>query len=112
VDETAEEMLERFRKEEKIETELHCQKEDKLEGRKSNRESKVLETTTSIRYPERIILLAPGTKVPWSVISRNHGTFKAADLHNAARRLDSEKIGENFVYHDFAISCNLMFQEN
>ena len=104
MDETAEEMLERFRKEEKNETEIQCQKEEKLEGRKSNRESKALETTTLSRCPERIILLSPGTKVPWSVISRNHGVFKVNDLHNAAKKLDSEKIGANFLFYDITIS--------
>jgi hypothetical protein len=97
VDETAEEMLERFQKEEKIEVGLQFQKDEKLEARKSNRENKMIEATTVNRCPERVILLAPGVKVPWIVISRNHGGFKANDLHDTARKLSDLKLGKNFI---------------
>ncbi|CAF1413663.1 unnamed protein product [Adineta ricciae] len=93
VNETAEEMLERFQKEEKIEASLQLEKEEKIEARKSNRENKLVETVAS-RCAERIILLTPGIKVPWVVISRNHGGFKVNDLHDAARKLDTAKIGK------------------
>ncbi|UJR18991.1 hypothetical protein I4U23_022121 [Adineta vaga] len=86
-------MLERFQKEEKIEAGLQFEKEEKLEARKSNRENKLMETTTA-RCAERLVLLTPGIKVPWAVISRNHGGFKINELHDAARKLDNEKIGK------------------
>ncbi|CAF1385191.1 unnamed protein product [Rotaria sordida] len=45
------------------------------------------------RYPEKVILLARGTKIPWINISLNHGGFKAATLHQAAANLQTEKLG-------------------
>ncbi|CAF4199092.1 unnamed protein product, partial [Rotaria sordida] len=43
------------------------------------------------RCPEKVILLAKGTKIPWSHISLNHGGFKAATLHEAAAKLQDEQ---------------------
>ncbi|CAF4639242.1 unnamed protein product, partial [Rotaria sp. Silwood2] len=45
------------------------------------------------RYPEKVILLARGTKIPWINISLNHGGFKAATLHEAAANLQTERLG-------------------
>jgi hypothetical protein len=104
-------MLERFQKEEKIESDVQFQKEEKLEARKSNRENKVAETTSISRCAERVILLTPGIKVPWAIISRNHGGYKATDLHNAARDLDTQGIGE-FLFFSLYILSVVFLQEN
>ncbi|CAF4716749.1 unnamed protein product, partial [Rotaria sp. Silwood2] len=45
------------------------------------------------RYPEKIILLARGTKISWINISLNHGGFKAATLHQAVANLQNERLG-------------------
>lgn len=45
------------------------------------------------KYPEKIILLAKGKKIPWKTISRNHGGFKTALLHDAASNLENEDLG-------------------
>ncbi|CAF1627134.1 unnamed protein product [Rotaria magnacalcarata] len=45
------------------------------------------------RYPEKVILLARGTKIPWINISLSHGGYKAATLHQAAANLQSENLG-------------------
>lgn len=86
-------MLDRFQKEEKLEAVCH---------RQNDRNAKSVEETTTNRCPERIILLAPGRKVPWSRISRNHGTFKVSDLHDAAKKLHAEKLGETFALDLFS----------
>ena len=45
------------------------------------------------RYPERVILLTKGKKIPWGFISLNHGGFRAPALHAAAAKLQSENLG-------------------
>ncbi|CAF1954705.1 unnamed protein product, partial [Rotaria magnacalcarata] len=45
------------------------------------------------RYPEKVILLAKGIKVPWINIALKHGGFKAAALHKAAGKLQDAKLG-------------------
>lgn len=71
-------------------------KEEKLEVRKSNQKNKRVEATVFHRCLERIILLAPRVKISWIIINKNHGGFKQTDFHNAARKLDDEKLDKNF----------------
>ncbi|CAF1179797.1 unnamed protein product [Didymodactylos carnosus] len=45
------------------------------------------------RYPEKVILLAKGIKIPCINISLKHGGFNAATLHQAATNLHKENLG-------------------
>ncbi|CAF4922156.1 unnamed protein product, partial [Rotaria magnacalcarata] len=44
------------------------------------------------QYPEKVILLARATKIPWINICLSRGGYKTATLHQAAANLQSENL--------------------
>ena len=58
------------------------------------------------RYPEKIILLTKGAKIPWANIILNHGGFKAATLHQAATNLQNEKL-DMLIFFGFSTKHNI-----
>ena len=92
VNETLDEMRQRLKEKQLEQEEVEKRLETVVKSRRSE---------TSVRsddggehkYPEKIILLAEGKKIPWLNISRNHGGFKTAILHHAASNLQSENLG-------------------
>ncbi|CAF1536666.1 unnamed protein product, partial [Adineta ricciae] len=92
VHETLDEMRQRL--EQKQRDQEHDEKKQKISAQL--RQSKVSIRTDDggeQKHPEKVILLAKGTKVPWMNIGLNHGGFKAVTLHQAAEKLQKESLG-------------------
>jgi hypothetical protein len=93
VHETLDEMRQRFRKTRTEQEQLEQTRAAAADSRRSKAPMRS-EDGNDQRHPEKIILLARGTRIPWINISLNHGGFKAATLHQAAANLQKETLGE------------------
>jgi hypothetical protein len=92
VDETLDEMRQRL-EQKRHEQERIEQKQEILAESRRSKVSMRSDDGGEQRHPEKVILLAKGTKIPWINISLNHGGYKAAALHTAAENLQTEKLG-------------------
>ncbi|CAF4415792.1 unnamed protein product, partial [Rotaria magnacalcarata] len=92
VHETLDEMRQRFEQNRDEQERIERNHEVLAESRRS-KVSMRSDDGSEQRYPEKVILLARGTKIPWINISLSHGGYKAATLHQAAANLQSENLG-------------------
>ncbi|CAF1656414.1 unnamed protein product, partial [Adineta ricciae] len=94
VDESLEEMRQRLEHKRREQEEIEKNQDMAAESRRSKpaKVSLRLEGASEQRFPEKVILLTKGSKIPWAAISLNHGGFKAATLREAAETLQTEKL--------------------
>ncbi|CAF2620250.1 unnamed protein product [Rotaria sp. Silwood2] len=92
VHETLDEMRQRYAQKKDEQERIDKNQAILAESRRSKTSARP-EDGNEQRYPEKVILLARGTKIPWINISLNHGGFKAATLHEAAANLQTERLG-------------------
>ncbi|CAF4088590.1 unnamed protein product, partial [Rotaria magnacalcarata] len=92
VNETLDEMRQRLEKKRHEQENLEKSQEIQAESRRSKASIRT-DDGNEQRYPEKVILLAKGIKVPWINIALKHGGFKAAALHKAAGNLQDAKLG-------------------
>ncbi|CAF2823746.1 unnamed protein product [Rotaria sp. Silwood2] len=83
VHETLDEMRQRFAQQKDKQERIDKNQAILAESRRSKTSARS-EDGNEQRYPEKVILLARDTKMPWINISLNHGGFKAATLHQTA----------------------------
>ncbi|CAF5190253.1 unnamed protein product, partial [Rotaria magnacalcarata] len=91
VHETLDEMRQRFEQNRDEQERIERNHEVVAESRRS-KVSMRSDDGSEQRYPEKVILPARGTKIPWINISLSHGGYKAATLHQAAANLQSENL--------------------
>ncbi|CAF2004575.1 unnamed protein product [Rotaria magnacalcarata] len=92
VHETLDEMRQRFEQNRDEQERIERNHEVVAESRRS-KVSMRSDDGSEQRYPEKVILPARGTKIPWINKSLSHGGYKAATLHQAAANLQSENLG-------------------